>query len=156
MIIRQYIQYAIASMSRDATELPLIMAIDQHASLPPWSQQQWMDSIAAEHLIFVCKHAEQVMGFLVMMPVVDDLEILSIAVSPQHQRQGCGSALLSFALDYAKQYGFRKLLLEVRASNNNAIHLYSKHQFKQTGLRKNYYRLSTGREDALLFEREIA
>ena len=51
--------------------------------------------------------------------------------------------------------GSNKILLEVRASNAAAIKLYLDFGFKEIGLRKDYYRLPEGREDALVMSKQI-
>jgi len=47
------------------------------------------------------------------------------------------------------------MFLEVRPSNAAAIHLYESAGFIRMGLRKDYYRASSGREDALVLALEL-
>jgi len=51
--------------------------------------------------------------------------------------------------------GSKKIFLEVRISNAIAIDLYKAAGFKEIGLRKNYYRLKEGREDAILMSKSL-
>ena len=51
--------------------------------------------------------------------------------------------------------GCKKIFLEVRVSNNPAIELYNKTGFKRVSIRKNYYRLPDGREDALVMSKRL-
>ena len=55
---------------------------------------------------------------------------------------------------YTEQEGVTRLFLEVRASNEPAIHLYQNMGFVQTGIRKNYY--EEPREDGIMMMRECA
>jgi len=52
--------------------------------------------------------------------------------------------------------GAGKLFLEVRPSNDRAVALYRHFGFRQIGLRKAYYPAAIGREDALVFDKELA
>ena len=45
------------------------------------------------------------------------------------------------------------LLLETRLTNDSAIFLYEKYGFKKIGLRKNYYKTSLGKEDAIVYRK---
>jgi ribosomal-protein-alanine N-acetyltransferase len=47
------------------------------------------------------------------------------------------------------------MLLEVRPSNLQAIHCYDAVGFNEIGSRKDYYPAANGKEDALLYAKEI-
>jgi len=64
------------------------------------------------------------------------------------RRQGVADALLSKAVDKAKEEKSSFITLEVRQSNSAAIGLYKKHGFAPVGLRKDFY--SKPDEDAIL------
>ena len=51
--------------------------------------------------------------------------------------------------------GSKKIILEVRVSNNIAYRLYDKLGFEEIGLRKKYYRLPEGREDAFVMSKSL-
>ena len=55
----------------------------------------------------------------------------------------------------SKFMGCKKIFLEVRVSNNHAIELYNKTGFKKVSIRKNYYRLPDGKEDALVMSKRL-
>jgi ribosomal-protein-alanine N-acetyltransferase len=59
-------------------------------------------------------------------------------------------------MENARQNGARKLFLEVRPSNQRAVALYQHFGFRQIGLRKGYYPAALGREDGLVFDKELA
>ena len=48
------------------------------------------------------------------------------------------------------------IYLETRVDNTAAINLYEKHGFRRISIRKNYYKTSTGREDAIVFKKIIS
>jgi ribosomal-protein-alanine N-acetyltransferase len=55
----------------------------------------------------------------------------------------------------ARELGAMQMYLEVRASNNAAKYLYYRAGFNEVGLRKNYYQAKKGREDAVVFAKEL-
>lgn len=92
-------------------------------------------------------------GFALLRVVLDEAEILTIAVATSAQGQGHGARLLDKALAQAKARGAARILLEVAADNAPARALYARAGFRQTGLRKGYYTRPDGLPtDALTLE----
>jgi len=58
-----------------------------------------------------------------------------IAVDPQHQRSGIGSALLADAREIAKSLGIHRIELDVIGFNEGARHFYSSQGFSELGYR---------------------
>jgi [ribosomal protein S18]-alanine N-acetyltransferase len=92
-------------------------------------------------------------GLLVARRVLDELNILLVAVDPVRRRRGGGSALVRAALERARQETLLVAHLEVRASNDPAVALYRRHGFLAVGRRPRYYE---GREDAVLMSLALA
>lgn len=92
-------------------------------------------------------------GLLVARRVLDELNILLVAVDPARRRRGGGSALVRAALERARQEPLLVAHLEVRASNDPAVALYRRHGFLAVGRRPRYYE---GREDAVLMSLALA
>jgi ribosomal-protein-alanine N-acetyltransferase len=84
--------------------------------------------------------------------VLDQADMMNIAVHPDYRRQGIGRDLVLALSDALKEKGIRGLMLEVRASNAPAIALYEQLGFIQVGLRPNYYR--NPKENALILRKE--
>lgn len=82
----------------------------------------------------------EVVGYVVARAVVDEGEILNLAVAPAHQRRGVGQKLARAALDRLGASGARTVYLEVRESNAAARHLYESLGFEVFARRSNYYR----------------
>ena len=88
-------------------------------------------------------------GYCVLMPVVDEMHLLNLCVAPQAQHAGAGLALLREAVRIARAEKLDGVLLEVRPSNPRAIQLYERFGFASIGRRKNYYPARhRSREDA--------
>jgi ribosomal-protein-alanine N-acetyltransferase len=65
--------------------------------------------------------------------------IISIAILPDHRRQGIGYALVREIMRAMKFYKAETCFLEVRKSNTPAINLYKKMGFKIVNTIRNYY-----------------
>jgi len=91
-------------------------------------------------------------GFTLTRAVMDEAELLLLAVRPAARRRGVGRALLRSAMAEARTRGVRRMHLEVRAGND-AIALYRLAGFAKVGERRNYYRGKNGKLfDALTFQ----
>ena len=82
----------------------------------------------------------EVVGFICGRRMLDEAEILNLAVDPQSRRLGVGHRLLQALLQTYKRENVLKVFLEVRQSNKAAIEFYSTSGFQITGQRTNYYR----------------
>lgn len=87
-------------------------------------------------------------GFLVARRVTTDLEILNFAVAFGSRHQGVGARLLQTALAWAQSFQGTQAILEVRASNVEALRFYERHKFQVVGRRPRYYAAPI--EDAIL------
>lgn len=80
-----------------------------------------------------------VLGYLLSWHVVDEVQLLNVAVALGARRQGIGRALMQDLLDHARASGAAKILLEVRTSNASAIALYESLGFSTFNVRTGYY-----------------
>lgn len=94
-------------------------------------------------------------GFVLTRHVLDEEELLLIAVVPGARRRGVGAALIEHLFAAARLRGVERIFLEMRRGNP-AIHLYCKFGFEPIGERRNYYRMANGeRIDAITFARVV-
>lgn len=80
-----------------------------------------------------------VVGFAAMRQVLDHAELLNLAVDPAQRRSGTGRALLAESCGRLQQAGAHCVFLEVRPSNQPALHLYYSAGFTLHSIRKGYY-----------------
>jgi ribosomal-protein-alanine N-acetyltransferase len=133
-----------------ASDVPAVLAIlleSQEAAA--WSRESLLQLDSVAPTAWVAERDGVVAGFLIGRSAADEFEILNMAVSGAHRRQGIGSKLLESALEVSRKAGSARVYLEVRASNEPAIALYKRHGFTECGRRVKYYRDPL--EDALLF-----
>lgn len=92
-------------------------------------------------------------GFVMLRSVVDEAEILTIAVDPAHRGRGHGRRLLEEAARRLYRDHVRSLFLEVEATNHIALGLYLSLGFEQIGERAGYYLQATGEPGTALVMR---
>jgi ribosomal-protein-alanine N-acetyltransferase len=117
-----------------------------------WTRSQCAGILPMEGVtLVVATSGADLLGFALYRIVLDDAELLLLAVSPSAQGNGVGRKLLSQFVDDAKKKGASKIHLEVR-DGNRAIRIYEAAGFAAAGRRRNYYRGADGRQhDALTF-----
>lgn len=119
----------------------------------PWSES----SIASElgnrlSLWLVAMDGEKVAGYVGSQSVLEEADMMNIAVAPEYRRKGIAQELISRLVSALYDKGVHSLSLEVRASNEPAKALYEKNGFIPVGRRPNYYR--NPKEDALILRKE--
>jgi [ribosomal protein S18]-alanine N-acetyltransferase len=142
---------------RDMAEADLeaVLRIERAVHAYPWTLGNFADALRSK---YVCKAFEvdrDLVGYAILMPALDDAELLDIAIDARYQRHGWGSRLLEEMMALARRQQMRRMVLEVRASNAAAISLYRKAGFTDIGLRRDYYPAQNGREDAILMGRAL-
>lgn len=137
------------------TDLPVVTKIESDCQSHPWTLLQFLDGFNAGHQGWVaCREydgREMIVGFAVVATVMDESTLLNLCVRPAFQNQGYGRMMLNFLLDQARQKNISKFLLEVRASNAAAIHLYEDLGFEKVSERRDYYPALVGREDGVVY-----
>ena len=90
---------------------------------------------------------DKVIGMINFHKMIDYAEIIDIVVLPEYRQKGIASKLIEKAL---QELELCEITLEVKESNEKAIKLYSKYEFKIISERKNYYK----NESAYIMKRE--
>ncbi len=162
---------AIAFTPMTEADLDAVHAVETSAYGHPWSPRHFRDSLQAGYpavMLIGEAHAGEspwpprpdgrwLLGYLVAMPVVDEVHLLNLTTAPAHRRQGHAQRLMQALLDWACRRQAQSLWLEVRESNAPARALYDRLGFATVGRRKGYYPdIGSRREDALVMQRPIS
>ena len=132
-----------------AADVAAVAKIEKSVQSHPWTLKQFQDAVTA-YQSTVIEVQGQVAGFCILQPVLDEANLLLMAIDPAQQGQGLGYQLLEASVAMLKNNPVQ-IFLEVRESNLAAIKLYEKSGFHQIDLRKNYYPNSNGsREHAII------
>jgi len=130
-----------------------VLRIEQQVHAHPWTRGNFTDALGSGSVCKVFEDGAEILGYAVLMPALDEIELLDISIAAQHQRKGLGRKLLTEIMAMAHGMNMRRMLLEVRPSNAAALSLYRAAGFGQIGLRRGYYPSDNGREDAIVMER---
>ena len=133
--------------------VPQVAALESMCFRDPWS----LKSIASElknplSVWVVACDGDTLVGYVGSQTVIDESDMMNLAVDPAYRGQGIGAQLVHSLIEHLVLRGSRCLTLEVRASNDPAIRLYTKLGFTQVGLRPRYY--ANPREDACILRKE--
>lgn len=137
-------------------DLEVVASLAKRADAFGWTIRNFQDALAAGYKLTLALVDSSIVGYAVTMQVIDEAELLEIAVDPQNQGRGYGKALLKQAVEAVKSDASRVMHLEVRESNERARKMYLSAGFVEVGKRRNYYPCETGREDAVLMTLQIA
>ena len=121
--------------------------VHAEAFAAPWTAQAFAD-LLAQAGVFVLGDDD---GFVLIRVVLDEAEVLTLAVRPTARRRGLGAALTRAAASAAGSLGAERLFLEVAEDNVAARGLYENIGFATVGRRPGYYAAPDGgRVDAIL------
>lgn len=124
-------------LAASAADAPALAAI--HAAAFPagaaWSAGTIATLLGMEGVVGL--HAPG--GFILARRVLDEAEILTLAVHPDHRQQGIGQALVETAALAVAAAGAKVMFLEVAEDNAPAMALYAKAGFERAGRRPDYY-----------------
>jgi len=131
-------------------DLDAIMEIEPLIYSHPWSRGNFSDSLASGYSAWVLLDGARIIGYALMMMVLDEAHLLNLSVAKACQKQGLGRMLLEHMIAIAKKHDAANMFLEVRPSNISAIALYENIGFNEMAIRRGYYPAHNGREDAVL------
>lgn len=131
----------------DAADLALAHALGFD---DPWSPASFAELFAGPGVYgFLARDGERPAGMIACRTVLEDSEVLTLAVDPALRGRGVGRSLLEAAIMVAREAGATAMFLEVAIDNASALALYHSAGFVRAGLRKDYYdRGAAGSADA--------
>ncbi|PRD44230.1 ribosomal-protein-alanine N-acetyltransferase [Phyllobacterium phragmitis] len=144
----------------DPADCPHLQQIHAQTFQHPWSEEAFHALLGQDTVFgFIARlegRPRSAAGFVLARLVVDEAEILTIAVSPAMQRKGVGHALMDAVLRHLHGERARTLFLEVDQANSAAQALYRRLGFIKVGDRPAYYETREGRSAALILRRDLA
>ena len=146
----------VAFRAMTPADLEAVADLTRRADPFGWTLRNFSDAHASGNTLTVLTVDGVTSGIAAVMHVLDESELLEIAVQPAMQGRGYGKALLAQAIALARRNGAVRMFLEVRESNARARKMYTSFGFEETGRRKNYYPTENGREDAILMTAQFS
>jgi [ribosomal protein S18]-alanine N-acetyltransferase len=131
----------------------ILAEIHRESIDPPWSEESFRSTLRMPTGVGFA-HPD-FSSFALFSVVGEEAETLTFATQVLFRRQGRGHSLLRDCFDYLSAKNVKKFFLEVDENNFAAIALYKKLDFKQYGIRENYYTNQAGKiSHAVLMSRD--
>ena len=128
--------------------------IEKQCFSVPWSEKSFEESLQQSYAVFfVAELQGEIVGYVGMYNMAGQCDITNVAVAGVHRRKGIGRKLLEAVEHYAVANQVSAIALEVRESNEAAVGLYELMQYKNVGIRKNFYEKPN--ENAIIMIREL-
>jgi len=127
----------------------------ENASMPsPWSKELFEEELKRERArYFVGEMDGQVAGYMGYWEAPAEAHIINLAIAPRFRQKGLGFQMMEYCLRFAYNKGARLATLEVRESNEAALKLYEKMNFRIVAIRKKYY--SDNGENAVVMLKDL-
>lgn len=140
----------------DQADLPLAWQIENLSHSFPWSENTFYSNQGSHYFNLKICIDNIIVGFAITQLILDEATLFNIAIHPDHQGKGYGKTLLLELIEKLEEKNISTLWLEVRESNEKAMHLYESIGFNSVSVRKNYYPTKTGKEDAIIMAYPIS
>ena len=128
-------------LKADTSDISEIAAIEQKCIPDGWSEKGFSDWLENKNtVIFKAVSDGKVIGFANASWILDESELLNIAVYENYRNKGIAQKIFIFLEKFLMKKNVKKIFLEVREKNLPAISFYEKNGFVKNGLRKNYYK----------------
>lgn len=106
-----------------------------------WNYNVFAEELKNQYSKYFCAvEGTEILGFAGVWQSIDVMHITNIVVRKDMRGKHIGKALLEKLIEYSKIPEIESITLEVHEDNIVAQELYKKYNFKQAGLRKNYYK----------------
>ena len=133
-------------------DAPALRKLEKDNFTDPWSEESLVNSLASPlYYIRVTEQGGRIIGYLIASRVLDEGELLRIAVSPDNRVRGAGKALAQAMMQ--ENPSAKIWRLDVRVSNYGAIKLYESLGFKAVIRRRDYYEKPA--EDGIMMMLEV-
>lgn len=135
-------------------DITAVSEMEQELFSMPWSPQGFLTAMEQDTLFLVAEEAHTIVGYCGMYCSFEEGEITNVGVSSARQNEGIGRAMLQQLIAKAAGQGIRRIILEVRLSNEPARHLYESLGFQSCGVRRGFYDMPKEDGIVMLLERQ--
>lgn len=135
-------------------DMPEVLEIEQLSFEFPWSENDFTQCLKQRNCIGVIAEAspnplgdghlvqqsDAILGFMLYELLKDRLHVLNFAVHPSCQHRGIGSAMVAKLVGKLSPNHRKRVMLEVRESNLDALLFWKAQGFRAITLKRNFYR----------------
>ncbi len=134
------------------TDIEALSRIEAASFSMPWSARDFEDLLSRSYCIYLVAEVDgMVAGCCGMTNICNEGNIDNVVVAESFRGQGIAQKLMRELIALGESMGIEAYTLEVRVSNEVAIHVYEKMGFVSEGVRPRFYEKPT--EDALIMWR---
>ncbi|MDY6084363.1 MAG: ribosomal protein S18-alanine N-acetyltransferase [Dialister sp.] len=131
-----------------------IYRISEASFTDSWREETILEDLLKDHSLYlVCLREDRIVGYACYWFVLDEAQLVNVAVLPENRKQGLAKKLLEEGLAEARKRHMKTMFLEVRAGNLPAQALYRKYGFSVITLRKAVYEMP--REDGYIMKKSL-
>ena len=143
--------YTIRSLMME--DIDQVCALEEMVFSMPWQRDAFIEMVENKDALYLVVEEKSDPGVVIaacgLRHIVGEGDISNVLVHPNHRKRGIARLMIGELLKAGREkYGIEAYTLEVRKSNEDAIHLYQYHGFVEEGIRKNFYEKPT--EDAII------
>ncbi len=117
-----------------------LSCIESESFSMPWSPKDFRDLLSRDYCMYLVALADgEVAGCCGMTMICQEGNIDNVVVAERFRNKGIAGVMLKKLIERGEAAGIEAFTLEVRVSNEAAIHLYEKLGFISEGIRPNFY-----------------
>jgi ribosomal-protein-alanine N-acetyltransferase len=114
--------------------------LHQNAFETGWEESSFQELLQTPLITGIKVEEEgKFLGYILWREIIDEAEILTFVVHPEHQQKGVGTYLLQNVCAWLKDKGISRIFLEVAEDNVKALAFYQKWEFTFLSKRPQYY-----------------
>lgn len=130
-------------------DVDAVSRLEEETFSMPWSRSAFLNMITkADAAYYVAELDGVIVGGCGVLMAAGEGNITNVAVTESVRGQGVGTKMLRHLIGEGEKQGLTAFTLEVRVSNEAAIHMYEKLGFRSEGIRPNFYEKPA--EDAMI------
>ncbi len=137
-----------------ASDLNEILQLEKELYKKPWQEKDYLYELNENPFAYYFKlvHEGEIIGYMGFWITFETAQITKVSISKKYQKRKISYILMQDMENRILSADCDVITLEVRVSNEPAIHLYKKCGFKVECIRENYYE---DHEDAYLMIKEL-
>ena len=133
-------------------DIDIVSRIEDECFSMPWSAEAYRKVLEDDKCLYLVATLDgSVVGMCGVMNLLGEGDINNVAVTASQRGQGIAFAMLKELIHRGEERGIVDFTLEVRVSNQAAIHTYEKLGFVSEGIRPKFYEKPV--EDAMIMWR---
>ncbi len=122
------------------TDMPTVYAIEKASFEFPWTEEEFIRCLRQRDVIgMVAEIDEQVVGFMCYALAKQRLELLSIAVHPEHRWKGIGATMVRKIVSKLAYQRRDRIVVRVRETNLSALNFFKSCGFLATNIERQAY-----------------